>query len=200
MTPTISSLLLLLFVGASITSTEAFAVPVSLFRPTLPGSGSGNANLPEKPVQPLPPQHLSYLGDAIYCLWVRQHCLYPITKMSALHDRVVEGVRASAQGKIWSRMVLEEVEKEEEEEGGADGTTEDGKSNTVSTFTLTSEEKDIARRARNNAVKSSGNTISSEYGAASSLEALIGLLYVKQEWERLEEVRGFVVGCLDDMR
>jgi ribonuclease-3 family protein len=105
------------------------------------------------------PVALAYLGDAVYELYIRTRYLLPPKRISDYHQQVVTQVRAETQA--FHLQTLEPY--------------------------LTDTEKEIVRRGRN-AAKGCPRRLSPElYQQATSLEALLGYLYV-QNPQRLEDL------------
>ena len=109
-------------------------------------------------LQLLSPAALAYLGDGVYELYVRSAYLLP-QRSQAYHRKVVAQVRAESQA-----LQLEKILP-----------------------LLTTKELDIVRRGRN-AVKKCPKRLSAEiYQQATSLETLIGYLYL-QDMDRLMDL------------
>ena len=105
------------------------------------------------------PTALAYLGDAVYELYVRTQFLLPPKRVSDYHHQVVSKVRAESQAE--SLNLLETH--------------------------LTEGEKDIVRRGRN-AASGCPRRLSPElYQQATSLETLLGYLYLHNP-TRLQEL------------
>lgn len=108
------------------------------------------------------PQLLAYLGDAIYEVYVRVHLVSKGFHNSLrLHKASVSMVKAQTQASILSEILC----------------------------MLNDEEKDIVRRGRN----CKGGTLPkkasiSEYRNATGFETLIGYLFIKGDYNRLDEV------------
>ncbi len=98
----------------------------------------------------LSPALLAHIGDVIYELYVRLHCLFPPQRLQAYHNKVVAQVRAEQQAAYL--LVL--------------------------TPHLTPEELDVVRRGRNAATGRSRRLNVELYQQASGLEALVGYLYL----------------------
>jgi ribonuclease-3 family protein len=99
----------------------------------------------------LSPASLAYIGDAVFELYIRTRYLLPPKRIADYHNQVVAQVRAETQA-----AYLKTLEPD-----------------------LTQAEKEILRRGRN-AVKGHPRRLSPEiYQQASSLETLIGYLYLK---------------------
>lgn len=96
------------------------------------------------------PASLAYLGDAVYELYIRTCYLLPPRRLKDYHCKVVEQVRAETQAAI-----LRELEPY-----------------------ITDSELEILRRGRNAATGSPRRIDPKIYQQASSLETLIGYLYL----------------------
>ncbi len=107
----------------------------------------------------LSPASLAYLGDAVFELYIRSRYLLPPQKMSEYHDQVVAKVRAESQA-----AYLQTLEPY-----------------------LTESEQDIIRRGRNAATGKPRRLAAKIYQQASSLETLIGYLYL-QNPQRLHQL------------
>lgn len=115
-------------------------------------------------LQQISPAALAYLGDAVYELYVRSCYLMPPRRIQAYHHQVVARVRAESQAEQ-----LRSLEPH-----------------------LTSTELEILRRGRN-AVRGRQKRVAPEiYQQASSLETLVGYLYLCDP-QRLTEL----LACLD---
>jgi ribonuclease III family protein len=106
--------------------------------------------LDKKNLECLSPVVLAYIGDAVYELYVRSKLLIPPRRISDYHDRVVTQVRAETQAAYLQRLEPD----------------------------LTSEEKEILRRGRNGVTNKPRRLSPKIYQQASSLETLIGYLYL----------------------
>lgn len=107
-------------------------------------------SLPSVPLQQLSPAALAYLGDAVYELYIRHYYLVPPKRIQTYHNQVVAQVRAEQQA-IHLRLLLPH---------------------------LTPTELDILRRGRNAATGKPKRIDSETYQQATSLETLIGYLYL----------------------
>lgn len=103
---------------------------------------------------------MAYLGDTIYDLYVRSHLLQRGGKVNTLHKNAVKLVCAHAQSQALNRVLP----------------------------TLTEQEADVVRRARNVHQYPPRNADPAEYHQATALEALIGYLYITGRADRLNEV------------
>ena len=110
-------------------------------------------------IKQISPSALAYLGDAIYELYVRMFYLWPQQRLDDYHRSVVDQVRAETQA-LHLRML---------------------------TPYLRSNELEIVRRGRNSA-KSRHKRLNPEiYQQATSLETLVGYLYLT-DYPRLTEL------------
>ncbi|NJL23196.1 MAG: ribonuclease III [Leptolyngbyaceae cyanobacterium SM1_3_5] len=101
-------------------------------------------------VRQLSPAALAYFGDAVYELLIRAAYLLPPQRLQRYHEKVVAQVRAESQS---AHLKLLEPH-------------------------LTSAEADIVRRGRNAASSRSNRRDAETYQRASSLETLVGYLYL----------------------
>ncbi|MBE7075768.1 MAG: ribonuclease III [Clostridiales bacterium] len=107
----------------------------------------------------LSPLALAFMGDAIHTCFVREKVLQgQRNKLDNYHNLAKNSCNALNQ-----KQILEKIEP-----------------------LLTEEEKDIVRRARNAHSKHKAKNFDEEtYKKATSFEALIGFLYLSQNYERL---------------
>lgn len=111
------------------------------------------------PLNQLSPSSLAYLGDAVYELYVRTQFLWPPKRVADYHHQVVSQVRAESQA-----ASLHQLEPY-----------------------LTDIERDMVRRGRN-AASGCPRRLSPEiYQQATSLETLLGYLYLNNP-TRLQEL------------
>lgn len=110
---------------------------------------SAIANSPSHLLQ-ISPASLAYLGDAVYELYIRTCYLLPPKRLKEYHCKVVHQVRAETQAAI-----LRKLEPY-----------------------ITDSELEILRRGRNAATGSPRRLDPKIYQQASSLETLIGYLYL----------------------
>lgn len=103
---------------------------------------------------------LAYLGDTVYDLYVRSHLLRKGGRVGMLHRMAIRHVCAHAQSEAMLRI-------------------EDR---------LTEAEAAVVRRARNAHQSPPKNADPADYHRATSLEALIGYLYVTGQQSRLDEL------------
>ncbi|MCC5642703.1 ribonuclease III [Nostoc sp. CHAB 5824] len=110
-------------------------------------------------VQQISPTALAYLGDAIYELYVRMFYLLPLQRSGIYHRLVVEQVRAETQA-LHLRSLIPH---------------------------LKDTELEIVRRGRNAATGRPKRLNPEIYQQATSLETLIGYLYLT-DYQRLTEL------------
>lgn len=110
-------------------------------------------------VQRLSPAALAYIGDAVYELYVRTLYLLPPKRIADYHEQVVAEVRAETQAQYLQRLEFE----------------------------LNAEEKEILRRGRNATGTKPRRLAPEIYQQATSLETLIGYLYLTNP-QRLQEL------------
>ena len=110
---------------------------------------------------------LAHVGDAVYEILVRSYLACGGTQTAKnLHSRTIALVRASAQAEAVQRILP----------------------------MLTEEEQDAYRHGRNAKPKSVPRSASTaEYARATALEALVGWLYRKQGYGRINELFDVIV-------
>jgi ribonuclease III family protein len=118
-------------------------------------------------VQQSSPAALAYLGDAVYELYVRAWYLVPAKRLQAYHAQVVSNVRAETQA-LHLHLLMPH---------------------------LTEEECEVIRRGRNAAVNRPKRVDPKTYQEATSLEALIGYLYITNP-QRLSQLLAKLEPCL----
>ena len=106
--------------------------------------------LPTSEIHRISPAALAYLGDAIYELYIRRCYLIPPQRLQAYHQQVVAQVKAESQSQHLQALLPH----------------------------LTQAEMDILKRGRNAASSKSRRVAPEIYQQASSLETLIGYLYL----------------------
>ncbi len=116
-------------------------------------------NISQTQLQQISPAALAYVGDAIYELYVRMFYLIPLRRSDAYHRLVVAQVRAETQA-----LHLRSL-----------------------TPYLKASELEIVRRGRNAATGRPKRVDPEIYQQATSLEALIGYLYLT-DFPRLTEL------------
>lgn len=110
-------------------------------------------------IERISPAAWAYLGDAVYELYIRSWYLMPARRLQAYHELVVGQVRAETQARHLR---------------------------SISPY-LNSTELAIVKRGRNAAANRSKRADPEIYQQASSLETLIGYLYLTDP-ERLTEI------------
>ena len=114
-------------------------------------------------IQQVSPASLAYLGDAVYELYIRSCYLLPPRRLSDFHNQVVAQVRAESQANH-----LRSLEPH-----------------------LTEAELEILRRGRNAATGSSRRLNPKIYQQATSLETLMGYLYLTNP-QRLTQLLAYL--------
>jgi ribonuclease-3 family protein len=118
----------------------------------------------EKPRSIYNAASLAYIGDCIYELYARRHFLFPPLTIEEYNNRVMAVVRTEAQDAMLQKLLTENY--------------------------LLEEERDVLRWGKNSG---SGKTRTKKrvgvavYNSASSLETLVGYLYLTNT-KRLEEI------------
>ncbi|KXB58410.1 Mini-ribonuclease 3 [Gemelliphila asaccharolytica] len=107
---------------------------------------------------------LAYIGDSIYDILAREYIMKTsISKIKDLHQKVSEIVRATSQSKFAKKLLEKEL--------------------------LNKEEISIFRRGKNQKINTKAkNATIIEYKNATGLEAVFGYLYLKKDFDRLEEI------------
>ena len=110
----------------------------------------------------LSPLTLAFIGDGVYELMVRERLVLNANmSVNNLHKRAVLMVKAAAQSELYG--VLENV--------------------------LDEEELTVMKRGRNaNSTKAPKKSNPNEYRRATGVEALFGYLYLKGNYDRLNEI------------
>jgi ribonuclease-3 family protein len=111
------------------------------------------------PLGQLSPGALAYLGDAVFELYVRTHFLWPPQRLASYHQQVVAQVRAESQAAMLQGLLPH----------------------------LTATEQDWVRRGRNAANGCPRRLAPELYQQATSLETLLGYLYLENP-DRLHEL------------
>ncbi|MDJ0679022.1 MAG: ribonuclease III domain-containing protein [Xenococcaceae cyanobacterium MO_167.B52] len=110
-------------------------------------------------IQRFSPVSLAYIGDAVYELYVRHYFLSPPKRIEQYHREVVAQVRAESQANHLQVLLPH----------------------------LNEKERDMVRRGRNAANSKPRRLSISIYQQASSLETLIGYLYLIDR-DRLQDL------------
>ncbi len=100
------------------------------------------------------------MGDAVYELHVRCQLMTANVPVERMHTAKVSRVRASAQAAALRRLLP----------------------------TLTEDEQDVVRRARNLKSNVPKNASVADYRYSTAFEALLGMLYLQGASERLDEI------------
>lgn len=117
-------------------------------------------DLTAEEIQTLSPLVLAYIGDAYFHLYVRTRLLKISHKVSRLHELGAKIVSATYQAQAY-----EEIEKN-----------------------LSDEEKNFFRRGRNAKSHAPRSSSVAEYHASTGFETLLGELFLKKNFLRLEEI------------
>ena len=125
------------------------------------------SNVDKNQVHLLNPLVLAYIGDAVYELNIRTKVIdQGNIKTSNMHKRSIEYVRAKAQAEVLDRIIEN----------------------------LTESEMDLVRRARNtHSLTVPKNADLEDYKKATALEALIGYLYLKEDYDRVQQIIGLCI-------
>lgn len=118
------------------------------------------------------PLALAYIGDAIFDVMVRTIAVSKVNKqVNKYHKDVSKIVCAPAQAKMMMGIL----------------------------DSLTEEEQTIYKRGRNaNSYSKAKNASRSEYRTATGFEALLGYLYLKEDFKRLTDVVKMSLDVLDE--
>ena len=111
---------------------------------------------------------LAYIGDAIYEVYIREKLInLGIYKVDKLQKEAIKYVSAKGQALILNNLIDNNI--------------------------LSQDELDIVRRGRNNKRNvHPKNTDIMTYKLSTGFEALIGYLYLKKDYERLEEIFKYI--------
>ena len=112
---------------------------------------------------------LAYLGDSIYEFYIRKNLILKgVVKVNELQKEAVNFVSAKAQSSFLENMIKNSF--------------------------LNDEEIGVVKRARNHKSHTSKTTDVITYKKSTGLEALIGYLYLKNNFLRIEEIMNYIVG------
>lgn len=111
-------------------------------------------------IKTLSPLILAHIGDAYFNLYVRTRLLEVTRNVTRLHELSAQIVSATAQAKTYH--AIENL--------------------------LTDEERDIFRRGRNAKSHAPRKATVSEYHASTGFEALLGDLFLRKNFARLDEI------------
>ena len=126
-----------------------------------------NLIFPYEDIKTLSPLVLAHIGDAYFHLYIRTKLLEVTHNITRLHDLSAEIVSAPAQAKIYSELEI----------------------------FLSAEERDIFRRGRNAKSHAPRKASVAEYHASTGFEALLGELFLRKNFARLDEIceRAFAI-------
>ncbi len=110
----------------------------------------------------LSPAQLAYVGDAVFEILVRTYLVDKYNyNVNVLHKRAIKFVKAEAQADLLKKLDCE----------------------------LTEEEKKIVKRGRNAKITSvPKNAAMIDYRYATAFEALLGYLFLKNDYDRLSKL------------
>lgn len=120
-------------------------------------------------VREISPLILAHIGDAYFHLYVRVRLLERERRVHELHERSATIVSAVNQAHAY--RVLEER--------------------------LTDEERDIFRRGRNAKSHLTRSATAADYHTSTGFEALLGALFLRRDYERLNEIAATAFDVLD---
>ncbi|MCX7748270.1 MAG: Mini-ribonuclease 3 [Clostridia bacterium] len=128
----------------------------------------------DKQVEQLSPLVLAYIGDGVYEVYVRTLLISQLNvSVHKLHRKATDYVKAKAQADVIHKIME----------------------------TLSLEEADIVRRGRNaksGTIPKNADVV--EYKYATGFEALIGYLYLKNDFQRLMEILKLSVSMLNQVQ
>lgn len=112
---------------------------------------------------------LAYIGDSIYEVYIRDYLIKKnIVKVNDLQKESIKYVSAKAQAKYLKYLLDNDL--------------------------LGEEEKEVSYRARNhNSNHKPKNTDIVTYKQATSLEAIIGYLYLENQYDRIKQIMDILV-------
>ena len=119
-----------------------------------------NLDFPKEEIKTLSPLVLAHIGDAYFHLYVRTRLLQITHSITRLHDLSAEIVSAAAQAKTYQAIEN----------------------------SLTDAEREIFRRGRNAKSHAPRKATVAEYHASTGFEALLGELFLRKNFVRLEEI------------
>lgn len=114
----------------------------------------------EDEIKTLSPLVTAYIGDAYFHLYVRTRLLTVTRRINKLHDLSAEIVSATAQADAYGKIESQ----------------------------LTEVEREIFKRGRNAKSHAPRSSTVAEYHASTGFESLLGELYLRKNFERLNEI------------
>ena len=114
----------------------------------------------EDEIKTLSPLVTAYIGDAYFHLYVRTRLLNVTRKISKLHDLSAKIVSAVAQAEAYKKIEMQ----------------------------LTDDEREIFRRGRNAKSHAPRSATIEEYHASTGFENLLGELFLRKNFSRLDEI------------
>ena len=111
------------------------------------------APLPAQQARDIAPRILAHLGDAVFHLFERENEVLHVVTVKQMHERMVSRASAAHQA-----VILDAIHD-----------------------SLTQEEKDVVRRARNVRGQATGKQSLAAYRKATAFEALLGYLYLTDQ-------------------
>ena len=111
-------------------------------------------------IKTLSPLVTAYIGDAYFHLYVRTRLLTITRRIQNLHDLSTEIVSATAQAEAYKKIESQ----------------------------LTEKEREIFRRGKNAKSHAPRSATVAEYHISTGFESLLGELYLKKNFSRLEEI------------
>ena len=117
-------------------------------------------DFPADEIKTLSPLILAHIGDAYFHLYIRTRLLQVTHNITRLHDFSAQIVSATAQAKTYH--ALENF--------------------------LSADERDIFRRGRNAKSHAPRKATVAEYHASTGFEALLGELFLRKNFTRLNEI------------
>ena len=121
-------------------------------------------------IKTLSPLVTAYIGDAYFHLYVRTRLLTVTRRIQNLHDLSTKIVSAVAQAEAYKKIEPH----------------------------LTDDERDIFRRGRNAKSHAPRSATVAEYHASTGFESLLGELYLKKNFSRLNEICDLAFTSLSD--
>ena len=117
-------------------------------------------DFPAEEIKTLSPLILAHIGDAYFHLYVRTRLLQVTRNITRLHELSAQIVSATAQAKTYRAIEN----------------------------SLTDDERDIFRRGRNAKSHAPRKATVAEYHASTGFEALLGWLFLKKNFTRLDDI------------